>query len=314
LGWDCGQTPHRQGTELDQPSDRARGHKREDRTARKGPGVTAQYLILAVILAFTLNHANRFVRAAGTLLAGIGLAFIVLSIVLADLDGTFAALPGGLKEAGPLLLNAQAVIASAAVLFLLWAAWRQVRRPAVAPVPWGNTAGAFGLVSRYAHWASAVLILCLVPMGLFMAVLPEGSPDREVFVAVHQTLGITVLVLVLLRLAWLRRSAPPPLPSGLKPWERRLAGALHPVLYGLILALPVTGLLLSVSQGGPLELYGWMAPLPADSGRAAGRVWAVLHNQVLPVLFYGVIALHLGAVLKHQFLARRPDDVRRMLR
>jgi len=77
--------------------------------------VTAQYLILAVVLAFTLNHANRFVRAAGTLLAAIGLAFIVLSIVLADLDGTFAALPAGLGEAGPLLLNAQAVIASVAV-------------------------------------------------------------------------------------------------------------------------------------------------------------------------------------------------------
>jgi hypothetical protein len=53
--------------------------------------MTAQYLILAVVLAFTLNHANPFVRAGGTLLAAVGLAFIVLSIVLADLDGTFAA-------------------------------------------------------------------------------------------------------------------------------------------------------------------------------------------------------------------------------
>ena len=53
--------------------------------------MTAQYLILAVVLAFTLNHANPFVRAGGTLLAAVGLAFIVLSIVLADLDGNFAA-------------------------------------------------------------------------------------------------------------------------------------------------------------------------------------------------------------------------------
>jgi len=276
--------------------------------------VTAQYLILAVVIAFTLNHANPFVRAGGTLLAAVGLAFIVLSIILADLDGTFAALPAGLGKAGPLLLNAQAVIASAAVLFLLWAAWRQVRRPTVALVPWRNTDSMFGLVSRYAHWASALLILCLVPMGLFMTVLPEGSPDRDVFMAVHQTLGVTVLVLVLLRLAWLRLSAPPPLPSDLKPWERRLAGALHPVLYGLILGLPVTGLLLSVSQGGPLELYGWLMPLPAGAGRGAWSVWVVLHNQALPVLFYAVIAMHLGAVLKHHFLARRPADVRRMLR
>jgi len=276
--------------------------------------MTAQYLILAVVLAFTLNHTNPFVRAGGTLLAAVGLAFIVLSIVLADLDGTFAALPAGMGAARPLLLNAQAVIASAAVLFLLWAAWRQVRRPMAAPVPWRNTGDAFGLVSRYAHWASAVLILCLVPMGLFMTVLPEGSPDRGMFVAVHQTLGVTVLVLVLLRLAWLRRSAPPPLPADLKPWERRLAGVLNPELYGLILGLPITGLLFSLSQGGPLEIYGWLMPLPAGVGREAWSVWAVLHNQVLPVLFYGVFAMHLGAVLKHHFLARRPAGVRRMLR
>jgi len=168
--------------------------------------MTAQYLILAVVLAFTLNHANPFVRAGGTLLAAVGLAFIVLSIVLADLDGTFAALPAGMGAARPLLLNAQAVIASAAVLFLLWAAWRQVRRPMAVPIPWRNTGDAFGLVSRYAHWASAVLILCLLPMGLFMTVLPEESPDRGMFVAVHQTLGVTVLVLV--QLAGIRHSVP----------------------------------------------------------------------------------------------------------
>ncbi|MBC7800049.1 MAG: cytochrome b/b6 domain-containing protein [Gemmatimonadaceae bacterium] len=282
--------------------------------AREGPDLTAQYIILAVLLAFTLNHANRFVRAGGTLLAAVGLAFIVLSIVLADLDGTFAGLPAGLMGPTPLLLNAQAVIASAAVLFLLWASWQQVRRRVTAPVPWRNTGSAFGLVSRYAHWASATLILVLMPMGLFMAVLPEGSPDRDVFMAVHQTLGVTVLVLVLLRLAWLSRSPPAPLSAHLKPWERRLASALHPVLYALILALPVSGLLLSVTQGGPLEIYGWIVPLTPGTGAGAGSIWVVLHNQALPILFYGIIAMHLGAVLKHHFVARRPEDIRRMLR
>jgi cytochrome b561 len=184
----------------------------------------------------------------------------------------------------------------------------------MAPVQWSNTDGMFGLVSRYAHWTSAVLILCLVPIGLFTTVLPEGSADRDLFMAVHQTLGLTVLALVLLRLAWLCRSPPPPLSDDLKPWERRLASTLHPVLYGLILGLPVTGLLLTVFQGGPLELYGWPVPLPAGAGRSAWSVWAMLHNYVLPLLFYGVIAMHLGAVLKHHFLAHRSADVPRMLR
>jgi cytochrome b561 len=264
--------------------------------------VTAQYLGLAIILAITLNHANRFVRAGGTLLAAIGLSFIVLSIYLADTDGTFAALPAG--NFRPALLNAQGVAALAAIVFLLWASWHQLRRPLTARVPWLNTNATFGLVSRGAHWATATLVLCLIPIGLFMQILPAASPERAEFVAVHETLGVTVLVLVLLRIAWLARSAPPPLSPSLLPWERFLAIASHPIL---------TGLLLTLFSGGPLELFGWMVPLPATPP-ASGALWLMLHNQVLPFLFYAIIAMHLGAVLKHHFIAARTDDVRRMLR
>ena len=66
-----------------------------------------------------LNSANRVVRALGTLLVAIALAFIILSIVLADTDGTFAALPQGFLDARPVILNAEALVASIATVFLL---------------------------------------------------------------------------------------------------------------------------------------------------------------------------------------------------
>ena len=273
--------------------------------------MTAQYLILAVVLAVALNHANRFVRAGGTLLAAIGLIFIIASIILADFDGTFAA---AATAYGPQLLNVQAVLASVAVVFLLWATLRQMRRTVTTPLPVMNTPDTFGLISRYAHWSSATLILCLVPMGVYIAVLPTYSPDRSLFVAVHETLGVTVLVLILLRLAWRARSSPPALPTGLKAWERRLASVMQKVVYSIIIGLPVTGLLLVTTQGEPIELYGWVVPLPAWSGDGTAWLFCVLHNQILPMLFYAVIAMHLGAVLKHHFVARRRGDVRRMLR
>jgi cytochrome b561 len=274
--------------------------------------LTAQYLVLAILLAGTLNHANRYVRAAGTLLVAIGLAFIVLSIYLADTDGTFAALAAG--NFRPELLNVQAIVALAAIIFLLWATWRQLHRPLTATVPWRNTEATFGLVSRSAHWATATLVLCLIPIGLYMQILPANSPDRAEFVAVHETLGVTVLVLVMFRIAWLVQSAPPALSSSLLPWERFLARALHPTLYALIILLPVTGLGLTLFSGVPLELYGWAVPLPKITSVSTGTVWTTLHNQILPFLFYAVIAMHLGAVLKHHFIARCTDDVRRMLR
>jgi cytochrome b561 len=270
----------------------------------------AQYLVIAIVLAVTLNHTNRFVRAAGTLLVTTGLAFIVLSIYLADTDGTFAAVPAA--NLRPTLLNAQAVVALGAIGFLLWATWGQLRRRSTVRVPWLNTSATFGLISRYAHWATATLVLCLIPIGLFMQVLRPAANDRAVFLAVHETLGATVLGLAVLRLLWLAGNAPPPLSPSLRPWERRLAHAVHPALYALILSMPVTGILLTVLGGDSLKLYGLKVALPIKA--AAVAPWAFLHNQLLPVLFYAIIAMHLGAVLKHHFVAERNEDVRRMLR
>jgi len=129
---------------------------------------------------------------------------IVLSILLADFDGTFAAIPAdaALIDRWTLaILNGQAALACAAVLFLGWSAWRQVRHPLAAPLAIANGPAAYGRVSRYFQWSIAVLMFCLVPIGLFMAVLAEDSPERAGFVAAHQTLGLTVLVLAVLRLA-----------------------------------------------------------------------------------------------------------------
>lgn len=137
----------------------------------------AQYLVLAIILAVTLNHRDRAVRAIGTLIAALGLTMMVASIVLADFDGTFAAVPRTallFERAKPIVLNIQAIVASLGIGFLLWAAWRQSRRGVASEVLLRNTEGRFGLISRYAHWASATLILALVPMGILMSVLPES--------------------------------------------------------------------------------------------------------------------------------------------
>lgn len=274
--------------------------------------MTAQYLMLAIALAVTLNHRNRFVRASGSLLAAIGLAFIVLSVYLADTDGTFAAIPAG--NVRPTLLNGQAAAALVAIVLLLWATWRQLRRPLTAAVPWRNTRATYGLISRAAHWVTATLVLCLIPIGLFMQTLPTASSERAAFVAVHETLGITVLVLVLVRITWLARSAPPRLSQSLRRWERSLARITHPAGYALIILLPLTGILLTVFKGIPLELYGWDVSLPVTPAPPLGELWPTLHNQILPALFYVFITLHLGAVLKHHFISRRTEDVRRMLR
>ncbi len=279
--------------------------------------MTEFYLILAAFLAFTLNHASRILRSLGTLTAALALAMIAGSIVLANLDGTFAAIPADARLAErikPFVLNTQAAIASVVALFLLWAVWAQGRRRVADSMPLRNTAAAFGRVSRYAHWVIGTLMLILLPMGLFTSVLADDHPERGVYMATHQALGITVLLLVVLRMVWLGQSPAPTMRADLQFWQRQLARATHVSLYALMLAFPVTGVLLTAWRGEVLDVYGWsVTGLLAPNAEAAAVV-AFLHNLVLPALFYLAIFLHLGAVTKHHFGEQRQQEVRRMLR
>jgi cytochrome b561 len=279
--------------------------------------VTEFYLILAVFFAFSLTHSSRIIRALGTLTAALALGMISWSIFLANEDGTFAkmAADGVLaNRLKPLMLNTQAVIASTAALFLLWATVMQGLRRVATPLPLRNTDVIFGRVSRYAHWVIGTLILILLPMGLFTTVLAADHPERPGFMATHQTLGLTVLVLVVLRMLWLKQSPAPEIHVDVKPWQHQLAKATHIGLYVLMLGFPVTGVLWSLWRGDALTIFGisLIGLITPNETLAAGV--AVVHNLLLPTVFYLAIAAHLGAVTKHHFGDRHVQAVRRMLR
>jgi cytochrome b561 len=127
-------------------------------------------------------------------------------------------------------------------------------------------------------------------------------------------MGLLVLILVLFRIAWLRRSPPAAFPGDMKTWERQLAHAVHLALCGLILTFPLTGLFETLCQGDAVQFFGLAIPALGPPSPAWSPALATLHDHILPLIFYAIIAGHLGAVLKHHFLDRRTGDVRRMLR
>lgn len=272
------------------------------------------YLVLALVLAATLNAGGRWLRLGGTLLAAAGLFMMVYSIILADLDGTFARVPADaplIERVTPAILNGQAVLASLAIVFLLWSASMQMRRPGSEPVPLANTPVRFGAASRGFHWVMAVMMLCLVPIGLFMAILPDGAPERADFVSAHQSLGLSIAVLVALRLAWLRVSPPPAPLAAPGTFEHRAARLVHAALYAALLAFPLSGVL--IAQGPAADFYGLAVPLP-QAPAAAATLALTVHAWVLPALFYASLAAHLMAVAKRHFAERDTSAVRRMLR
>lgn len=125
--------------------------------------------------------------------------------------------------------------------------------------PRAGDAGRSGGVAIALHWSVAAAIACAFPLGLYVAELP-ASPRKSALLVYHQWLGVTVLTLACVRLAWRLTHRPPELPAFLPAWQRGAARAVHRALYALARAVPLSGWAYSTAAGVlPLELR-WLPP------------------------------------------------------
>jgi cytochrome b561 len=164
--------------------------------------------------------------------------------------------------------------------------------------------------ARALHWLSALLVIGALAAGWTMVGLPF-SPLKVKAFNWHKWIGITVLALTLLRIVW-RATHKPPEPLPMPAWQRKVAHALHGLLYLLLLAQPLVGWANSSAAGIPVVWFG-VLPLPdfVPHDKALAGNLEHLHG-LLGLLLAVLIALHLLAALKHHFIDR-DDTLRRML-
>jgi cytochrome b561 len=162
----------------------------------------------------------------------------------------------------------------------------------------------------FLHWTIALLILTQIGIGWYMnEVMPDHTPAQAQVQGVHISLGLTILLLVLARIGVRLFNPPPPLPVGIPGWERFLAGAVHLLFYGLMLAMPLTGWLLVSLGNHPISFWGLPWPHLPGAGqlfgspapRAARKSLAHVHVFVLIWIVLINLALHVAGALKHQF-------------
>jgi len=175
-----------------------------------------------------------------------------------------------------------------------------------------NTDEGYGLVHWLIHWATAVLIAWLFYLGLTMVDLPLSPLKFETY-ALHKSLGLTVLALLVLRLIWRSLTPPPPLPDEMKRRDAALAKAVHHGIYVLLVVIPLTGWLYSSATASPANYFGFFTvPDLIGTSEATGKVLRWIHDIAGKLLLL-LLALHVVGALKHHFVDR--DDVlNRMLR
>jgi cytochrome b561 len=162
-----------------------------------------------------------------------------------------------------------------------------------------NTPDSFGLVTRVIHWTMALLIIGMLALGLRIEGMEPGLSNLWLY-GLHKSIGLILLCLVVLRLAW-HAISPPPAPAGApRAWTQRLARATHVAIYAFLIVIPLSGWAASSASGLDVMLFDrWVIPPIAPVSEAWENVgWAV--HGIATKLLIGLLLLHVAGALKRE--------------
>lgn len=173
-----------------------------------------------------------------------------------------------------------------------------------------DTLHTYGWVTQLFHWAIFALFVALFVVAEIMIDMPD-APDKFKLYGLHKALGVTVLFLVFARISW-RMANPTPKDLDAPKHEKALARTVHYLLYGVMLVMPISGIIMSQSGGHPISWFGlWQVPVIFPKDKEMLEAMKSLH-AVVSWGILGLVAAHAGAALYHHFI-RRDNTLKRMI-
>ncbi|WKY57271.1 cytochrome b [Vibrio sp. SNU_ST1] len=168
----------------------------------------------------------------------------------------------------------------------------------------------YPLSIRVLHWFMGVTMIALIFVGAYMHDLPVDAPNKLTMYPWHKSFGILIMLLFFVRLYIRRKSTLPALPKGIKSWEAKLSHFIHIALYTSMIAMPITGYLMSstykYSHG--IDFFGLTLPDALPKSDELFELFHTLHDK-MGVLILILVALHIAGALKHRFLESKENDV-----
>lgn len=170
-----------------------------------------------------------------------------------------------------------------------------------------NTETGYGLLAIAFHWLIALMFIGQAGLGYYMSDLPADDPGVFATYQWHKSIGLTILLLALLRLIWRAVNPAPALPAAMPAWEKRAARAAHLFLYAAIVLVPLAGWALVSSSPLNIPTYAYylvvVPHLPVPVSESAEAVWTFVHGNLASLALL-VAIVHIAAALRHEFVLR----------
>lgn len=162
------------------------------------------------------------------------------------------------------------------------------------------------------HWAVFLLVIGLYGLTYAEELFPRGDPGRALVWWLHISFGLLLFALVAIRVGLRLALGTPGLPREMSELERWAAKIAHLLLYGLLVAIPVLGILLTWYRGDVLSFFGlFTIPAPVTPDRDTARFIKELHSLCANLILI-LAGVHAAAALWHHFI-RKDDVLKRML-
>ncbi|HSE01028.1 MAG TPA: cytochrome b [Burkholderiales bacterium] len=170
-------------------------------------------------------------------------------------------------------------------------------------VHYRNSNETYGIIAQAFHWFVAVLVLAQLGLGAYAANLPIGLARLQ-WLSRHKSLGLAILAVVLLRVAWRAIDRPPALPGSMPGWQRRAAAVTHWLLYLLLVLAPLAGWLHASAAGLSVNWFGlYLVPDLIAKNPELAELFKRLHYALVALLAL-LAAGHIGAALRHALWLR----------
>ena len=149
------------------------------------------------------------------------------------------------------------------------------------------------------HWLIALGVLAQIALGWWMIDIPKSPPGvRAYWFNIHKSIGLTLGLLILLRVVWRFTHTAPPLPNHIPAWQKTASKISHYLMYACMIVMPVSGYLGSSFSKYPIKYFGYALPHWGWEAPAYKAICSQVH-YIAVVIFMLLIAVHVAAAIKH---------------
>lgn len=172
-----------------------------------------------------------------------------------------------------------------------------------------NTITTYGSVAKFFHWIIFLLLACMLTFGYFMGDMPK--PYKPMVYNIHKLTGLTILVLMILRLLWAFTNPKPIVSVETPAWQRLAERLVQGLIYLSVIAMPIVGWVGATLGGSPPHIGSFKLPLPLNPNDNLSDTAFSVHNT-LAIIIIVLISIHALAALYHYFI-KKDDILQRML-